>query len=128
MNKLQQILQERILILDGAMGTMLQAYKFDEADFRGQRFKDHPVPLQGNNDLLSLTQPQAIADIHRKYLEVGADIIETNTFSGTTIAMADYQMEDLVYELNFDSARIAKRVADEFTQQKIGRASCRERV
>jgi 5-methyltetrahydrofolate--homocysteine methyltransferase len=117
MNKLQQILQERILILDGAMGTMLQAYKFDEADFRGQRFKDHPVPLQGNNDLLSLTQPQAIADIHRKYLEVGADIIETNTFSGTTIAMADYQMEDLVYELNFESARIAKRVADEFTQQ-----------
>lgn len=117
MNKLQQILQERILILDGAMGTMLQAYKFDEADFRGQRFKDHPVPLQGNNDLLSLTQPQAIADIHRKYLEVGADIIETNTFSGTTIAMADYQTEDLVYELNFESARIAKRVADEFTQQ-----------
>ncbi|MBL6646425.1 MAG: homocysteine S-methyltransferase family protein [Flavobacteriaceae bacterium] len=117
MNKLQQILQERILILDGAMGTMLQAYKFDEADFRGLRFKDHPVPLQGNNDLLSLTQPQAIADIHRKYLEVGADIIETNTFSGTTIAMADYQMEDLVYELNFESARIAKRVADEFTQQ-----------
>lgn len=117
MNKLQQILQERILVLDGAMGTMLQAYKFDEADFRGLRFKDHPVPLQGNNDLLSLTQPQAIADIHRKYLEVGADIIETNTFSGTTIAMADYQMEDLVYELNFESARIAKRVADEFTQQ-----------
>ena len=117
MNKLQQILQERILIIDGAMGTMLQAYKFDEADFRGLRFKDHPVPLQGNNDLLSLTQPQAIADIHRKYLEVGADIIETNTFSGTTIAMADYQTEDLVYELNFESARIAKRVADEFTQQ-----------
>jgi len=117
MTKLQQILQERILVLDGAMGTMLQAYKFEEADFRGQRFKDHPVPLQGNNDLLSLTQPQAIADIHRKYLEVGADIIETNTFSGTTIAMADYQMEDLVYELNLESARIAKRVADEFTQQ-----------
>ena len=117
MTKLQQILQERILVLDGAMGTMLQAYKFEEADFRGRRFKDHPVPLQGNNDLLSLTQPQAIADIHRKYLEVGADIIETNTFSGTTIAMADYQMEDLVYELNFESARIAKRVADEFTQQ-----------
>jgi 5-methyltetrahydrofolate--homocysteine methyltransferase len=117
MNKLQQILQERILVLDGAMGTMLQAYKFEEADFRGKRFKDHPVPLQGNNDLLSLTQPQAIADIHRKYLEVGADIVETNTFSGTTIAMADYQMEDLVYELNFESARIAKSVADEFTQQ-----------
>jgi len=117
MNKLQQILQERILVLDGAMGTMLQAYKFEEADFRGKRFKNHPVPLQGNNDLLSITQPQAIEDIHRKYLEVGADIVETNTFSGTTIAMADYQMEDLVYELNFESARIAKRVADEFTKQ-----------
>jgi 5-methyltetrahydrofolate--homocysteine methyltransferase len=117
MNKLQQILQERILVLDGAMGTMLQAYKFEEADFRGKRFKNHPVPLQGNNDLLSITQPQAIEDIHRKYLEVGADIVETNTFSGTTIAMADYQMEDLVYELNFESARIAKRVVDEFTKQ-----------
>lgn len=117
MSKLQQILQERILVLDGAMGTMLQAYKFEEADFRGERFQDHPVPLQGNNDLLSLTQPQAIADIHRKYLEVGADIIETNTFSGTTIAMADYQMEDWVYELNYESAQIAKRVADAYTQK-----------
>ncbi len=117
MSKLQQILQERILVLDGAMGTMLQAYKFEEAQFRGERFQDHPVPLQGNNDLLSLTQPQAIADIHRKYLEVGADIIETNTFSGTTIAMADYQMEDLVYELNYESAQIAKRVADAYTQK-----------
>jgi len=117
MTHLQQILQERILVLDGAMGTMLQAYKFKEADFRGDRFKDHPVPLQGNNDLLSLTQPQAIADIHRKYLEVGADIIETNTFSGTTIAMADYKMEDLVYELNYASAKIAREVADEYTQK-----------
>ncbi|MGB0198821.1 MAG: homocysteine S-methyltransferase family protein [Flavobacteriaceae bacterium] len=117
MTSLQQILQERILVLDGAMGTMLQAYKFEEADFRGDRFKNHPVPLQGNNDLLSLTQPQAIADIHRKYLDVGADIIETNTFSGTTIAMADYQMEDLVYELNYVSAKIAREVADEYTQK-----------
>ena len=117
MSKLQQILQERILVLDGAMGTMLQAYKFEEADFRGERFQDHPVPLQGNNDLLSLTQPEAIADIHSKYLEVGADIIETNTFSGTTIAMADYQMEDLVYELNYVSVKIAREVADEYTQK-----------
>lgn len=117
MSKLQQILQERILVLDGAMGTMLQTYRFEEADFRGERFQDHPVPLQGNNDLLSLTQPEAIADIHSKYLEVGADIIETNTFSGTTIAMADYQMEDLVYELNYESAQIAKRVADAYTQK-----------
>ncbi|RZS92230.1 homocysteine S-methyltransferase family protein [Aquimarina brevivitae] len=112
---LQHILKHRILILDGAMGTMLQQYNFTEDDFRGERFKDWPVPLQGNNDLLSLTQPKAIKEIHRKYLEAGADIIETNTFSGTTIAMADYQMEDLVYELNYQSAKIAKEVADEFT-------------
>ncbi|TCP28532.1 5-methyltetrahydrofolate--homocysteine methyltransferase [Tenacibaculum skagerrakense] len=102
-------------MLDGAMGTMLQEYKFTEEDFRGDRFKDHPTPLKGNNDLLSITQPEAVKDVHRKYLAVGADIIETNTFSGTTIAMADYNMEDLVYELNFQSAKIAKEVADEFT-------------
>jgi 5-methyltetrahydrofolate--homocysteine methyltransferase len=108
-------LQNRILVLDGAMGTMLQAYKFSEEDFRGERFKDYPTPLQGNNDLLSITQPEAIKTIHGKYFEAGADIIETNTFSGTTIAMADYQLEDLVYELNFQSAKIAKEVATEFT-------------
>lgn len=112
---IHKILKERILVLDGAMGTMLQRYDFTEADFRGERFKDFPVPLKGNNDLLSLTQPEAIAAVHRKYFEAGADIVETNTFSGTTIAMADYQMEDLVYELNFESARIARQVADEFT-------------
>ncbi len=116
MSDLNQILQDRILILDGAMGTMLQRYNFSEEDFRGERFKDYPSSLKGNNDLLSLTQPQAIADVHRKYFEAGADIVETNTFSGTTIAMADYNMEDLVYELNFESAKIAKRVADEFTK------------
>ena len=108
-------LQNRILVLDGAMGTMLQAYKFSEQDFRGERFKDYPTPLQGNNDLLSITQPEAIKTIHGKYFEAGADIIETNTFSGTTIAMADYQLEDLVYELNYQSAKIAKEVANEFT-------------
>lgn len=108
-------IQKRILVLDGAMGTMLQEYKFTEEDFRGERFKDHPIPLKGNNDLLSITQPEAVKDVHRKYLAVGADIIETNTFSGTTIAMADYEMEDLVYELNYQSAKIAKEVADEFT-------------
>jgi len=108
-------LQQKILVLDGAMGTMLQAYKFTEADFRGERFKTHPTPLQGNNDLLSITQPQAIKDIHKLYFEAGADIIETNTFSGTTIAMADYQLEYLVYELNYESAKIAKEVAHEFT-------------
>lgn len=109
-------IEKRILVLDGAMGTMLQAYNFSEEDFRGERFKDYPIPLQGNNDLLSLTQPEAIKEVHRKYFEAGADIIETNTFSGTTIAMADYQMEDLVYELNYESARIAKEAAEEFTQ------------
>ena len=118
MSKIEEILNERILVLDGAMGTMFQRYKFTEKDFRGERFKDWPSPLQGNNDLLSLTQPEALAEIHRKYFEAGADIAETNTFSGTSIAMADYQMEDLVYELNYESARIAKRVADEFTAKE----------
>jgi 5-methyltetrahydrofolate--homocysteine methyltransferase len=117
MKNIKEILKERILILDGAMGTMLQRYKFTEEDFRGERFKDWGHPLQGNNDLLSLTQPDAIAEVHRKYFEAGADIVETNTFSGTTIAMADYNMEALVYELNYESARIAKKVADEFTKK-----------
>ena len=118
MKNIKEILEERILVLDGAMGTMLQRYKFTEEDFRGERFKDWEHPLQGNNDLLSLTQPEAIADVHRKYFAAGADIVETNTFSGTTIAMADYHMEDLVYELNYESARIAKMVANEFTQKE----------
>ncbi len=113
-----QEIQKRILVLDGAMGTMLQAYNFSEEDFRGERFKDYPTSLKGNNDLLSLTQPEAIAEIHRKYFEAGADIVETNTFSGTSIAMADYNMEDLVYELNFESAKIAKKVAEEFTKNE----------
>ena len=115
MSKLEEILTQRILVLDGAMGTMLQEYKFIEEDFRGERFANWPVSLKGNNDLLSLTQPKAIADIHRKYFQAGADIVETNTFSGTTIAMADYGMEDLVYELNYESAKIAKKVAEELS-------------
>ena len=115
MSNIHKVLQERILVLDGAMGTMLQAYKFTEEAFRGERFKDYPSPLQGNNDLLSITQPEAIKTIHGKYFEAGADIVETNTFSGTSIAMADYQMEDLVYELNYQSAKIAKEVANEYT-------------
>ncbi|MBT8303045.1 MAG: homocysteine S-methyltransferase family protein, partial [Bacteroidia bacterium] len=117
MSNIQQEIQKRILVLDGAMGTMLQRYDFSEEDFRGERFKNYPSSLKGNNDLLSLTQPKAIAAVHKKYLEAGADIIETNTFSGTTIAMADYNMEDLVYELNFESAKIAKQVAEEFTRK-----------
>ncbi|AYO56965.1 5-methyltetrahydrofolate--homocysteine methyltransferase [Chryseobacterium sp. 6424] len=115
--KLHQALSERILVLDGAMGTMLQRYGFTEEDYRGTRFRDWPSPLKGNNDLLSLTQPQAIEEVHRKYLSAGADIIETNTFSATTIAMADYQMQKLVYELNFESARIARKACDEFSAQ-----------
>ena len=118
MSKITEQLKNRILVLDGAMGTMLQAYKFSEEDFRGERFKDYPTPLQGNNDLLSITQPEAIKTIHAKYFEAGADIVETNTFSGTTIAMADYQLEDLVYELNYQSAKIAKEVANKFTAKE----------
>ncbi len=97
---------------------MLQRYNFTEEDFRGTRFKDYHKSVKGNNDLLSLTQPQAIAEVHSKYFEAGADIVETNTFSGTTVAMADYEMEDLVYELNYESAKIAKKVADKFTEKE----------
>ena len=118
MKRLQEIIQERILVLDGAMGTMLQAYNFDENDFRGSRFVNWKVDVKGNNDLLSLTQPDAIAQVHYDYFEAGADIVETNTFSGTRIAMADYQMEELVYELNLASAKIAKTVAQTFTQKE----------
>ena len=115
MSNIQQAIKNRILVLDGAMGTMLQRYNFSEEDFRGERFKDFPYSLKGNNDLLSITQPQAIRDIHAQYFEAGADIVETNTFSSTTIGMADYHLEDIVYELNFQSAKIAREVADEFT-------------
>ena len=118
MTDIRKIVEERILVLDGAMGTMLQRHKFTEEDFRGERFKDWKVPVQGNNDLLSITQPEAIKEVHRLYFEAGADIVETNTFSGTTIAMADYEMEELVYELNYQSAKIAKEVADEFTAKE----------
>jgi 5-methyltetrahydrofolate--homocysteine methyltransferase len=118
MSKITEQIKNRILVLDGAMGTMLQAYRFSEEDFRGARFEDYPTSLKGNNDLLSLTQPEAIKTIHGKYFEAGADIVETNTFSGTTIAMADYQMEDLVYELNYQSAKIAKEVANNFTAKE----------
>ncbi|RXG18489.1 5-methyltetrahydrofolate--homocysteine methyltransferase [Leeuwenhoekiella aestuarii] len=117
-NKIHTALRKRILVLDGAMGTMLQRYKFTEEDFRGERFKDWSIPVQGNNDMLSITQPEAIADVHTKYFAAGADIVETNTFSGTTIAMADYGMEEFVYELNYESAKIAKKVAQEFTKKE----------
>ena len=112
---ISNILQDRILVLDGAMGTMIQRYKFTEEDYRGNRFKDYEYPLQGNNDLLSLTQPDAIREIHETFLEVGADIIETNTFSSTSVAMADYHMENLIYELNFESAKIAVNACKKYT-------------
>lgn len=114
MSNIQEAIKKRILILDGAMGTMLQRYNFSEEDFRGEQFKDFPHSLKGNNDLLSITQPHAIKAVHAAYFEAGADIVETNTFSGTTIGMADYHLEDIVYELNFESAKIAREVADEF--------------
>jgi 5-methyltetrahydrofolate--homocysteine methyltransferase len=116
--KIEDILRERILILDGAMGTMIQRHTLEEEDFRGERFKDHTHLLKGNNDLLSITRPDIIKDIHAQYYAAGADIAETNTFSGTTIAQADYHLEHIVYELNFQSAKIAKEVAEEFTKRE----------
>ena len=112
---LRNILEKRILVLDGAMGTMIQGYNFSEEDYRGDRFKDYEHLLKGNNDLLSITQPRAIKEIHESFLEAGADIIETNTFSSTSVAMADYHMEHLVYELNFESAKIAAEACKKFT-------------
>ncbi len=114
--KLEEILTDRILILDGAMGTMIQRYKLTEADFRGERFKDSQTLLKGNNDLLSLTRPDVIAQIHREYLEAGSDIIETNTFNATSISMQDYGMSPLAAEINLAAAKIAREVADEFTR------------
>lgn len=115
MQSLYDSINKRILVLDGAMGTMIQAYNLEEKDFRGERFNNYESPLKGNNDLLSITQPKIIEEIHRKYLQAGADILETNTFSSTSISMADYNMEDIVYELNFESAKIAKSLTKEFT-------------
>lgn len=117
-NKFKQlagILQQRILVIDGAMGTMIQRRKLTEADFRGSEFKSHPHDLKGNNDFLSLTRPDVIRDIHREYLAAGADIVETNTFSATKIAQADYQTEHLAYRLNYASAQLAREAADEYT-------------
>ena len=111
--ELECLLSSRIVFMDGGMGTMLQRYSLSEDDFRGDRFKDHPGQLKGNNDLLSITRPDIIKAVHRAYLEAGSDIVETNTFSATQIAMADYKMESLVDELNESSARIAREAADE---------------
>jgi len=119
--KIQQfkkLLAERIVYLDGAMGTMIQTYKLEEEDFRGERFKDHSIDLKGNNDLLTLTRPDVIENIHRSFLEAGSDIIETNTFSSTAIAQADYALESIVYELNKSAAELARKVADEVSEKE----------
>ena len=112
LEKIHTLLKQRILIIDGAMGTMIQPYKLSEADFRGQRFADWPQDVKGNNDLLSITQPQIIEDIHRQYLEAGADLIETKTFNSNRISLADYKMQELAFELHLAGAKIARRAAD----------------
>ena len=114
MNQIKKLLEERILIIDGAMGTMIQQYKLSEADYRGERFKDWHSDLKGNNDLLCLTQPQIIKAIHKEYLEAGADIIETNTFNSQRVSLADYHMQSLAYEINLAAAKIAKEAVKEF--------------
>src|SRR5438552_771746 len=116
MKTIRDLLNERILIIDGAMGTMIQQYRLQEKDYRGERFKDWHCDVKGNNDLLSITQPQIIEAIHKKYLEAGADIIETNTFSSTTIAQADYEMQSLAYELNVAAAKCARKAINEFVE------------
>ena len=119
---LEDIIQTKILILDGAMGTMIQKHKFQESDYRGDRFKDHPIHQKGNNDLLTLTKPEIIKAIHREYLEAGADIITTNTFNSNRISMSDYGMENQVYEMNFQSARLATEAITEFENSGSRRA------
>lgn len=118
MADIKALLNERILIIDGAMGTMIQRHKLEEKDYRGERFKDWHKDVKGNNDLLSITQPDIIIGIHKQYLEAGADIIETNTFSSTTIAQADYDMQSIAYELNVASAKCARIAADEYTAKE----------
>lgn len=123
MNKeqlLHSILNERILIIDGAMGTMIQRYKLTEEDYRGERFKDYPSDLKGNNDLLVLTQPQIIKAIHKEYLDAGADILETNTFNAQAISLADYDMQSLSYEMNVAAAKLAREAADEYMKEYPG--------
>ena len=110
MNSLIKDLQSRILVLDGAMGTIIQTYDLNEEDFRGQKFKAHKLPLKGNNDLLSITQPNIIKEIHRGYFNAGADIVETNTFSSTSIAMEDYGLEDHIYELIMSQQKLQRRL------------------
>nr|MBA3950137.1 homocysteine S-methyltransferase family protein [Acidobacteriota bacterium] len=116
-DQLNDILAKRILVLDGAMGTMIQRYKLEEADYRGDRFVDHSHELKGNADVLALTRPDVIEAIHREYLEAGADIIETNTFNAQAVSQADYALQPFVYEMNIEAARIARRAAQDFTRR-----------
>lgn len=118
---IQDCIQEKIIVIDGAMGTMIQRYQLEEADYRGDRFKNWHTDVKGNNDLLNITQPQIITDIHREYLKAGADIIETNTFSSTSIAQGDYDMQTLVYEMNIAAAKCARTAADEYMQKDPSR-------
>ena len=115
---IDKILKERIMIIDGAMGTMIQSYNLVEKDFRGSIFKNSKIDLKGNNDILSLTRPDIIEEIHKKYFEAGADIVETNTFNANSISQADYNLEKSVYDINFESARIAKKAARSFKDKK----------
>ncbi len=121
MKPIQELLQQRILVIDGAMGTMIQQYKLTEEDYRGERFKNWHQDVKGNNDLLSITQPKIIESIHKEYLEAGADIIETNTFNSTSISQADYGMQSLAYELNLAAAKCARKAADEFNQKDVSK-------
>lgn len=123
MTNIRDLLKHRILIIDGAMGTMIQQYKLSEEDYRGERFKDWPTDVKGNNDLLCLTQPHIIREIHGQYLEAGADILETNTFNAQRISLADYHMEDLAYEINFAAAKIAKEAVENFKASSKSKAS-----
>src|SRR5215208_6896155 len=121
LHEFRVLLEQRIVLLDCAMGTMIQSYGLSEEDYRGERFADHPGELKGNNDLLSITQPEIIRDIHEAAMDAGSDIIETNTFSSTSIAQADYRLEDLAYELNLEAARIARAAADAYTEKNSER-------
>lgn len=116
--QIEKLLTDRILVLDGAMGTMIQQYKLQEKDFRGEQYKDHPDDLQGNNDLLSITRPDVVEEIHRIYFSAGADIVETNTFNANKISQADYKLQTEAYKINHAAASIAKKVADEFTAKE----------
>src|SRR5215217_2347230 len=123
MTTIRELLNHRILVIDGAMGTMIQRYRLTEADYRGDRFKDWPSDIKGNNDLLCLTQPHIIREIHGHYLEAGADIIETNTFNAQRISLADYHMEDLAYEINLAAAKLAREAVEKFKDSLKSKAS-----